>query len=173
VAAHAEARVARAAPFEPSPAPDTRVAAIRSHHPAGCQDSLVGGDAHRAEGRGSHTPLEPSTQLLGAPSETCVEERAAHAFAGPVREPPFGDQLSVEIADADERSAPVLGEPHTEGLQLPRATRHEPLAAGLVEGWPVGVHHHDAQPPLACPDGGGQARRTGSDDHDVGCFGEV
>ena len=113
-------------------------------------------------------PADP--ELVGPRRERRVQRRPAHAEAGTRPEQVVRPERSAGrgatplVADPDERPA---GRRHPEPGKGGDRSRHEPLAAGLVDrGIPRLDHRrrHARQPRL---DAGGQSDRPAADDDDV------
>lgn len=93
---------------------------------------------------------------------------AAHAPARPGAKPRLGPALLAYIRDALERDA---GRVHIEGLQLRQTTRHQSLAARLVDRALPRVCDDDREPPFSCVQCGGESAGATADDQHVGVVG--
>ena len=86
-----------------------------------------------------------------APAEARLEDRA----------------VLLQVPDAAERRASIVGHSHAEPVQLPRPAGHQTLAAGLVGDPFTPLEHERAKSAAGRLDRRGEPRRASAGDHHV------
>src|SRR5882724_11634977 len=144
----------------------------------------VGGDQQARLGRAGIGPqLDTAGQGgragHGAMAEVHARGQSAIAQRFPKRRPADPDPglrpearfedgpVLLEVTDAAERGASILGDPDPEPLQLSGPGGHQALPAGFVGYGVAPLEHHRPEAALSGPDGGRQPRGTSSRDRHV------
>jgi hypothetical protein len=94
---------------------------------------------------GAATPGEPHTEFMTALSQKRMESQPANADAAASLEARSRLVLAGNECDAVERSTIAGGDLNPKRGQIFARIRHQPLAAGLVDGRPKSIGYQNIQ----------------------------
>lgn len=149
------------------PAPDQRVASVRTYDPARAHNLLANLRAIGPQASHWSLPEQGHTHSLSPCDHYAVQYSPAHTDATTVGKICVHAQTAADKADPAERTGILCRDIDSQSRQRRTAIRHQPFTARFVDGRPRPIGYHDGKAALTRGNGHGQTSRPATNHENI------